>query len=417
MTRQSASPDQDNYNDFVDHSKMREMNLALILTRLRENQALSRSQLAEVTGLTKATISSLVKELIDRRFLHEVGVVTSVVGRPSISLELNPEAGYIIGAEIGVDFISVILTDFSAKVLWERSEKTQPGQPQDEILTQAITVIRCAMDEAARARKDVLGIGLGAPGLVDEVSGDLLYAPNLGWRDVPLCGMVAKAFHVPVYVDNEANMSALAESYFGAAREAEFVLYVSSGVGLGGGIVLKKQILKGASGFAGEIGHMTLDPNGRQCSCGNVGCWETLASQSAVFRRISEAAAAGRQTTLVPKPGARVEMSVSRVVEAARRGDFVALESLRETGRYLGIGMANLINALNPEIVVFGGTLSLAHEFLMPTILAEIERRGLYWSRQNTRLALSEFGASACVTGGVAAVYHRVLSQPSRMGE
>jgi glucokinase len=191
---------------------------------------------------------------------------------------------------------------------------------------------------------------------VDVSTGTLLFAPNLKWSDVPLRRQLESKFNFPTYVDNEANMAALGESYFGAARGSDFVLYVSSGVGLGGGIVLNRRILPGAAGFAGEVGHMTMDPNGPRCNCGNFGCWETFVSQWAVFRRVREAVAAGQASSLVNATQGDLEkLTIPLMVEAARAGDAVARAALEETGRYFGVGLANLINALNPQRVVIGG--------------------------------------------------------------
>jgi len=402
-------------NDFVDHAKMREMNLALILSCLRENHMLSRSRLAEMTGLTKATVSSLVKVLIDRRYVREVGLVSATVGRPSISLELNPEAGCIIGVEIGVDFLSVILTNFSANTLWDEWKSTRDMHDQDRILQLAVEMVRRAVKQAEMRQKTLLGIGIGTPGLVDEESGTLLFAPNLGWRNVPIRKIFEDAVDtpVPVVASNEADMAALGESYFGAARNASSVLYVSSGVGIGGGIVLDKRVILGFNGFAGEIGHMTIDPDGLPCNCGNVGCWETTGSQGALFRRIRAGLAAGKHSLLAAEADAEPDLTMAKITEAARQGDVVALTALAETGRALGLGIANLINVLNPEVVVFGGILSLAQEFLLPEIQAEVERRALYWSRNNTRLVISQYGPNACVIGGVASIYQQVLSAPT----
>jgi glucokinase-like ROK family protein len=392
---------------------MREMNLALILSYLRENGTLSRSLLSKLTGLTKATVSSLVKELIERKFVREIGLASPAIGRPSMELEINPEAGCIVGAEIGVDFISVILTNFGADILYRETQSTLDlDGDQEAILQRAVSILKRTVEQAHALKSTLLGIGLGVPGLVDAASGVLLFAPNLKWKNVPLRDLLEQEFPYPVTVENEANMAALGESYFGAGRDAGFVLYVSAGVGMGGGIVLHKQLLQGHSGFAGEIGHMTIDPDGRLCNCGNTGCWETLVSQSAVFQRICTAQAAGMDTLLHDR---LEKMIFTDVVEAARQGDRVALAALSETGRHLGIGIANLVNALNPEIVVFGGILSLAKEFLLPAVQAEIDRRALVWSRQNTRIDIAQHGIGACMIGGVATVYHRLLSQPTSL--
>jgi glucokinase-like ROK family protein len=389
------------------------MNIALILECLRRDAPLSRAELAQITSLNKATVSSLVKELLDSNFVRETGIDSGDKGRPSIQLNLNPEAGCIIGAEIGVDFISVILTNFSAEVLWRRKESTTPLQGQEPILNRLVELLQEACLQAQAMGLRLLGIGLGVAGLVDSISGTLLFAPNLKWTNVPLRARLQRKFQVTVYVNNEATMAALGESYFGAARGSDFVLYVSSGVGLGGGIVLNRQVLPGASGFAGEVGHMTMDPHGPRCNCGNFGCWETFVSQWAVFRRIREAVEAGKISSLVAMTQGNLDsLSFPIVIEAARTGDVVALSALEETGRYLGIGLANLINALNPQRVVFGGILSLGHEYLLPVIQEVVQQRALRWSRESAEIVIAAYGQDACVMGGVATVFHHVLAQP-----
>jgi glucokinase-like ROK family protein len=396
----------------VDHSKMREMNLTLILSCLQERGNSSRSQLAKFTGLTKATVSSLVKELIERKYVHEIGLASPRIGRPSMKLEINPHAGSIIGAEIGVDFISVILTNFGAKILHRETISTTDLQgDQGAILARAVSLLSKTIEQAHDLGLGLLGIGLGVPGLVDASSGVLLFAPNLKWRDVPLRTILENQFAYPVYVENEANLAALGESYFGAGRDARFVLYVSAGVGLGGGIVINKQLVQGSNGFAGEIGHMTMNAHGERCNCGNIGCWETLVSQRAVFQRIREAAA--QQDTWLKDRLA--QMVFEDVVAAARQGDLVTRAALDAVGQHLGTGIANLVNALNPEIVIFGGILSLASEFLLPAIHAEVDARAMLWSRRNTRIVIARHGSGACMMGGVATVYHRILSQPTSM--
>jgi len=395
----------------ADHTLMREMNVALILECLHRDAPLSRAQLAQITGLNKTTVSSLVKELLDARFIRENGVDSGDMGRPAIRLNLNPDAGSIIGAEIGVDFISAIVTNFSVDVLWRHKESTTYLSGQDAILNRLMEILRDARAHAPH--EPILGLGLGVPGLVDVSTGTLLFAPNLRWTDVPLCQLLEGQFDFPTYVDNEANMAALGESYFGAARDSDFVLYVSSGVGLGGGIVLDRRVLPGVAGLAGEVGHMTMDPNGPRCNCGNSGCWETFVSQWAVFRRVREAIAAGQNSSLAETTGGDLDrLTVPHIVEAARAGDAVARAALEQTGRYLGIGLANLINALNPQRVVFGGILSLAHEFLLPVIDVVVKERALRWARETAEIVIAAYGADACVMGGVATVYHHVLSQP-----
>ena len=397
----------------ADSALMREMNIALILQCLNRQAPLSRARLARITGLTKATVSSLINELIDAGFIREVGIVNGHKGRPSIQLELDPDVGYIIGAQIEVGMISVILSNFAAEVLWRHEEMTRELQSQDEILERLIDIISQAYRSAQRDHRPILGLGLGVPGLVDAKSGTFLFGPNLGWREVSLREILQEHFPFPIYVDNDAKMAALGESYFGSARSASYVLYLSSAVGLGAGVVIDRQILQGIAGLAGEVGHMIINPNGPLCACGNHGCWETYASQVAVFRHIRESVDAGQKTQLIEMTSGNLDLlTIPMVVQAAKDQDPVARRALEEVGTYLGLGLANLINALNPELVVLGGILVIAHEIILPIIKDVIEKRSLEWSRKTSRLVIAMHGRYSCLMGGIATVYHHVLEQP-----
>ncbi len=393
------------------------MNLSLVLETLRLHAPVSRARLAQLTGLNKSTVSSLVEELIEAGLITEVGTCHSgSAGRPAIMLQPNPRAGGIIGSEIGVDYLSVIITDFSRQIVWRHFERLGRDRRVEPVLQRFIDIVRSGIAETRTQVERIFGLAVGVPGLVDIASGTLLFAPNLRWSDVPLRRMLEAEFTFPVFVHNEANLAAVGESYFGAARDAGSVVLVSAGVGLGGGIVLGGQLVTGAGGFAGEIGHMTLVPDGPLCNCGNRGCWETLVSQEALFRRVRDAIEGGRPSLLHELTSGDLSLlTVPLVVEAARRGDEVALQALEETARFLGIGIANLVNALNPEVVVFGGVLSLASDFLLPVVWREITERALRWTSQSVRLVVAAHGFDACAIGGIAWIYQNLLHQPATL--
>lgn len=400
----------------VDHAVMRDMNLALVLNTLHDRAPLSRADLATVTGLNKATVTSLVRELLAQGWIRELGLAPSVseVGRPAINLALNPEAGYFIGGEINVDFISIIITDFNVEIVSRRYETTSRLNKQEAILERFIFLLQEAVDQVGRSGRPLFGIGVGVPGLVDG-SGRLLSAPNLGWRNVPLGELLSEQFAVPVFVSNEANLAALGESYFGAGRGSDWMLYVSFGVGIGGGIVSNGRLMEGATGFAGEVGHMILERNGALCNCGAHGCWETLAGQYALFDRISHAVAEGQDSKLITlTENDLTRLTVPLIVEAAKTGDKVALKALYDTGLWMGIGIANLLNILNPQRVIVGGPLSEAHEFLLPIIRETVVRNAWQWVQKEAEIVTAEHRADAAIVGAVAGVYRRVLNQPRR---
>lgn len=401
-----------------DQALVREINLSLIMQRLFEHTSLSRAALAELTGLNKSTVSSLVQELQDMNFLREAGRLSGSVGRPSVMLELNPDAGIIISAELGVDYISVKSADFGANILRAQHEPMDPAIPQETILERVIALLRDSVthsNQRTAANQRLLGIALGVPGLVDQDTGDLLFAPNLRWKDVALKRQLSAAFpSVPLFVENEANLAALGEYFYGAAKGYDDVLYISTGVGLGGAIVRRGQIVRGKTGFAAEFGHMTVDPNGALCNCGNRGCWETQVSQRALFQHIRAAVEAGQASALVAATGGTLDrLTLPLIVDAARAGDLAAQAGITAVGRSLGIGIASLINALNPDLVVLGGMFSLAGDLILPLIEAEIAQRALPWHAGATTIMLAKHGADACVIGGIATVFQHILMAPA----
>jgi glucokinase-like ROK family protein len=400
-----------------DQTLVREINLSVILSQLRERAPISRASLAEITGLNKTTVSSLVQALIDTKFVYENGVDTSGMGRPSVLLELNPSAGYVIAGEIGVDFVNMLCADFVGNVIWQKTERTRQDMGQQAILNRTLVLLHEASTACSgRCNDNLLGVALGVPGLINYSTGTLLFAPNLGWQDVPLRDIIARHFDGEIFIDNEANLSALAEHFFGPARSFNEVLFISAGVGLGGGIVRNGHIHRGASGFAGEFGHMTADPDGELCSCGNHGCWEMAASQSAVFQAIRKSIQNGRHSTLAEViEQNEEELTIPLVVQAVKQGDQVALEALQQVGHYLGIGIASLVNAVNPDLIVFGGILSLAGEYLLPVIERELAARALQWNARATQIVIARYGSNACSMGGVATVVKSILEHPLTM--
>lgn len=392
------------------HGMLRQQNLAGIMHHLYENAPISRIELARLTGLNKATVSSLINELLTNQFICEIGAGESKgTGRRTVLLDINPTRGCIVSGEIGVDYISVICTDFTAEVIWRQNISTADEQGMQAILDRLIALLCQAVEAGRKQSGALLGLSLAVPGLIDRNNGTLLFAPNLGWQNVPVAELLRKSFSAPIFVDNEATLAALGEQYFGAAEGFREVLYISAGVGLGGGLVLDGNMYNGSAGFAGEFGHMTMVPDGELCKCGNRGCWETQVSQSALFRQIKNDLEAGRQSVLAEQSN---QLTVPLIVSAARQQDAVALAALQQVGQALGIGIASLVNALNPRLVVFGGILSLASEFLLPVVTEELHRRALHWNEETARIVIARFGSDASVMGGVAKVFQTVLANP-----
>jgi glucokinase-like ROK family protein len=307
--------------------------------------------------------------------------------------------------------MAVVVANLRASVAWRREAPFNRDAPQETVLARLQDLLHQAKEFAQSSGYRLLGVGLAIPGLVDVRSGVLVFEPNMGWRDVPLRDWLASKLELPAFIDNDANAAALAERYFGAAEDVDDFAYVVANIGLGAGLVIGGQLFAGASGHAGEAGHTTIDPDGPACRCGNRGCWERMASQRALIERVDQAIQAGLPS-LIPSFVTGADITLQAILDAARQGDSVARQALHQTGTYLGIGIANLVNLLNPQMVVFGGSLSLAHEFLMPAARQEVAERALSELGRAARIVVSPLESDACVLGGVALVLHDILRQP-----
>lgn len=399
------------------HALLRTMNLSSVLRYLHARAPLSRVQLAGLTGLNKATISSLVDELLARGLIHEIGLNTSGAGRPATLLQLNPQAGNIIGVELGVDFIAVLLADFAGHTVRRWHREVDPSELQEIVITYTQTLVDEALAVARLLPAPLLGLGLTVPGMVDLKEGVLIFSPNLHWRNVPLRQIFHDHVGLPVFVDNDANAAALGEHLFGVARQVENFIFLFAGVGLGGGLFLNGELYRGAGGLAGEIGHTTFvaEP-GRPCRCGHWGCWETTSNQYSVIERV-RARLEVRRDSLIPRLMAEQGLSLGLpvIVQAAAAGDNEALAAFSETGTAIGTGIANLINIFNPEMVILGGALTLAGPYLMPSILETIQIRAMEAMREQVTIALSAFGPDASVVGAVAMVVEAILANPTQV--
>jgi glucokinase-like ROK family protein len=395
-----------------DQEKVRKINKSVVMNTLRLHAPVSRARVANLTGLNRGTVSNIVNALIEEGLVSENGQEGPKVGRPAVPLILRPDGGAVIGMEIGVDFISILLTNFVAETLWETRIEINPSQPQSNIIGQAEQLVEQALSIAKEQQLRPLGLGVGLPGLINLHQGELIIAPNLNWRNVPLRLMWNQRFRLPVYVENEANLAALGEYYFGVARGVENFVYLSAGIGLGGGIMIGGNLFRGGYGYAGEIGHVQRDPAGEKCSCGRIGCWETQVGPRAVLRRVKkELQIHSDQFLLDACQGNFDNLTFEMVVKFALEGNRICRQAIEDVATYLGAGIADLVNVFNPQLVIIGGAFILGKDILQPIIQKTIFSNALQPSADSLRIAFSERGADACAFGAVAIVLDDILRE------
>lgn len=400
----------------ADQVWVRRMNRAIILGVFRTQKTLSRARLANETGLNPSTVSSIISELINENLIRETDLIQASTGRPGRLLEINPEGGCALGIEINVDYIELLVTDFSANILWRQRKASNPETGQDGIMDQVLSQAKQAAEFIQANDSRLLGIGVGVPGMVDVAGGLLRLAPNLHWENVPIRDILATYFDCPIYVENEANAAALGEYYFGAVQNVKDFIYLSAGIGLGSGIVMDGKLFRGMFGFAGEAGHMTLDINGEMCGCGKRGCWETFVGPHAVEQRVRRSLGNGAKSVLHDMSKGDLENIVmDDVIQAAMAGDQIAKDALSEVAYYLGIGIANLVNLFNVEVIVLGGALNNASPLLLNDIERIVLENTLVPGREHLRIIPSAHGSDACIMGAITLVLDDILSEPALM--
>jgi len=314
---------------------------------------------------------------------------------------------YVVGIDIGgTNIVAGTVAEDGSEVLGLVSEPTLPEQGAEGVLSRIMKLARASM--AAARGKEIAGLGIGSPGPLDTTTGVVLLTPNLGWVNFPLRDRVAGALGMPATLDNDANCAIFGEWWRGAARGASHVVGLTIGTGIGGGIVLAGRVYRGKSDIAGEIGHMTIDLNGRRCKCGNYGCLEAYASGPAIAARAIEGIEAGADSSL-PRyvNGDLARITAQIVYEAAHDGDEYALEVVHDTAKFLGAGVANVVNIFNPEVVVICGGVTLAGDKLFLPLRSEVKRRAFKPAVEACRIVPGELTGTAGVYGAAAVFMQR----------
>jgi predicted NBD/HSP70 family sugar kinase len=387
----------------ADPRDVRRHNLSLVLGEVAREPR-SRATLAVETGLNKSTVSSLVAELCQRGLLRESGQERSgAVGRPPQNVELHPQGPFVLGLEINVDYLAVWATDLGGAVLHRSFTASDNRGEPESVVSRLESLAREALAEPFAQGRLRVASAVAVPGIVGH-DGEVVVAPNLRWEAVPLPGMLTGELG-PLTVENEANLGALAELTEGAGRGLANFVYLSAEVGIGAGIVVGGELFRGAHGFGGEIGHLTIDPYGPPCPCGSRGCLERLAGQDALLRL------AGWDAR-VRGPGPRPEWPGAMLADSARAGHPKTLEALSQVGHTLGIAAAAVVNLLNPQALLLGGYFAPVTGWLREPIEAELHRRLLAGDGSGCQVLEARLSGEAAVRGAAASARRRVLADP-----
>jgi len=309
-----------------------------------------------------------------------------------------------LGIDLGGTKILTAVASAEGKMLSRDHSITPAKEGQEAVVKSILESVGRALDQVNIVVDDLTAIGIGAPGLSNPETGILFTSPNLpGWKDVPLRNIVEEELGKQAFLINDANAAAVGELYFGAGRGARNFIYITVSTGIGGGIIIDGKIYAGSTGTAGEVGHMVIDDDGPLCNCGNRGCWETLASGTALAREARHRIKEGAATSILEYAGGDIKRVNAEVIhEAAKSGDKLANELIAQLAYYLGVGLANLINIFNPEVIIIGGGLSNIGDMLLKPAFEEAGRRAFKQSYQVVRFARAELGRNSGVLGAAA---------------
>ncbi|WP_255437496.1 ROK family transcriptional regulator [Thalassobacillus sp. CUG 92003] len=365
---------------------VKKINKSIVLKMIRNHAPISRAAISQKAGLNRGTVSSLVSELIEEQLISESGMGESRGGRKPVILLFNQLAGYSIGLDLGVNYLLGVLTDLKGQIVEERKVTLETLSSED-IIRHIKNMIHTLITVAPESPNGIVGIGIGVPGIVDH-DGNVLLAPNLMWENVPLKEQLAQDFSIPILIENEANAGAYGEKLFGTAQEHDNLIYISAGIGIGAGLILNNELYRGLKGFSGEIGHMVVDLDGKQCRCGRHGCWELYASEQAILNE------AKSLFTDHPQP-----ITLEYLVDLAEQGNQAVIQLFEQAGKYLAVGILNMINTFNPEQVIIGNRLSMAQKWLEPTICQSIQLQSKEFNQEGIEVTFSHLSTHAAPFG------------------
>jgi N-acetylglucosamine repressor len=388
-------------------STSREINRQILLNLVREHQPISRAELARRMNIGRGRVTALVNELLDEGAIYEGATVDTARGRKPQMLHIRTRDRLVVAADVRFSLTYLMLSDFAGTQIALETFPTRvdPAELVEELAARVERMLRTYGSEGSCE-----GVGLVVPGMVDQKSGRVLASPQLGWRDVDVRDALSAATRLPVQVENAPIACALAQMWLGqrGADAGDFV-YVTVGDGVGAGVVVNGQVVRGASHTAGEFGHVPLNPDGPRCLCGARGCWEAHTSNLATLSRYlgHELSPTATRQLL-----AETALTMDELITRARTGDARAREVLDETGRYLGRGLSMIVNALNPSRIFVGGEVTAAWDLVEPHVRAEIAERALTAAAAATPIIPEQTVANPRLRGAVALVAAPAFAAP-----
>lgn len=389
-------------NSTLQHSDMGNLNRATILNLIRENGPISRADLVKSTNLTGPTVSRIVQNLINEDLVSEVGIGESVGGRKPILLVFRPIGRIVMGIDVRPEMITGLICDLDGNIISEDKEDLDPKMSSNEVME----VIKDYAEELIRSskipRRSLAGIGVSIPGLVENYTNNIRFSPPSGWRNLSLKGPLSDHLGVPVMVGNTVEVLTLGEKFLGnkISKFTNNLVYLYVGSGIGAGVVVNGSFFRGSRFSGVELGHNTIDLHGPKCRCGNYGCFEALANNSALLQEVNRR---------LEETGELPVQSIDQVAQLINEGRKEAFAALQQMAVYLGVGVANIINTFNPDVIVLGGWPSYFEELVFPDIEHVAKTRSLEGMSEGVHLLSSQMGEKGVVLGAASLIIEGFL--------
>lgn len=375
--------------------KVKLQNMALILQKIWEREAVSRIELVEMTGLTSGTITNLTQELLKKRLIRESESTSDSLGRKRVNLRFDTTSYAFIGLDIGRTSIGAVMTDLMGNVAEIIEYSTEGIANPDEVLALIDPFVNKLIASANAQKRKIAGIGVSIPGPMDQERGALIEPPHFpGWSGYPIREKLEARYGLQVLIEDDARTCALAERWFGIGRDGRDLVFVTMGMGIGGGVIQSGKVLRGANGLYSHFGHMAIMLDGPVCDCGNFGCWEAVGAIPGMLKRWGRSG------------------SFSDFIREVREGDPHAVECMKETVRMLESALTSLFNLYDPDVIVLGGKLYPYFTPYRDNIVANVRRRVFGFVRERVFIEPSTFGDMQSLMGAVALLFGRVLEEP-----
>lgn len=393
-----------------DKFAMAQMNRSMVFDLIRRKGPISRAEIARTIGLSIPTVMKITEEFSHKQFVQDVGKGESSGGKRPELLELIPDSKYIIGVGVGRSKTNVLMMNLAGEVFIREIMETGGTVVPEVWISRLIQVIENVIRESGLPEKRILGMGIGMPGILDEDSGKVLFSPDFKWENVDMLTPIRERFKMDITIENANRALAMGEYYFGAGVDSRNFLVVNLGHGIGSAIMREGEFYRGSSGSSGEIGHIILEKNGPKCNCGNKGCLEAIASGNAIARDAKIAVLEGNASKIMELVNGDINrIEAKTVFEAAHLGDQMAIQITERAMQYIGIGLANYINLLDPDLIILFGGLTNAGDIFLKKIKEVLRERQMKFAGRQVKLVISQMGENGTAVGSASLVLKKFI--------